>query len=99
NNEECKKVITELKTTNKKIIEITLEQVSQFAGNMLQIRNSKGEKVLTLSKQAYNSLTQYQISALKNHNDHIVMGAIYTIEKYGGGSVRCMMAEVFLPSV
>lgn len=80
--------------TGKKIIEITEEQVEQFAGNMLQVLSRDGESHLVMSDAAYNSLTKEQIeefSVLTN----ILSIPIPTIEKYGGGSVRCMMAEVF----
>jgi len=67
----------------------------QFAGNMLQVENSKGERFLVMSQAAYNSLNEGQIKRLSSYNE-IITVSIPTIEKYGGGSARCMMAEVFL---
>lgn len=82
--------------TNKEIIEISLEQMNSFAGNMLQVQSQSGNTYLVMSQTAYNSLDQDQINRLKSHTELLVPG-IDTIEKYGGGSVRCMMAEIFLP--
>ena len=81
--------------TEKEIIEISMDQMQAFAGNMLQIRNAQNETFLVMSEQAYQSLQPEQIRQIERHT-HILHCPIYTIEKYGGGSVRCMMAEVFL---
>lgn len=80
--------------TGKEIIEISEKQMHSFAGNMLQIKNKQDERLLVLSESAYNSLEKAQIAALESYNKLLVV-AVPTIEKYGGGSVRCMMAEVF----
>ena len=85
-----------LKKLGKEIIEITENQVNNFAGNMLQIRNKKGERFIVMSETAYESLTKDQIEKIKAHGK-IIKIPIPTIEKLGGGSVRCMMAEIFLP--
>jgi len=82
--------------TEKEIIEISLDQMMQFAGNMLQVRNDKGETFLVMSGQAFDSLTEEQIAQISKHTN-ILASPIPTIETYGGGSARCMMAEVFLP--
>lgn len=79
---------------NGDIIAITHEQMSQFAGNMLQVHNAEGEKPLVMSQTAYNSLTPSQIAQLSKHTE-ILPVSIPTIETLGGGSARCMMAEVF----
>jgi len=92
---ERQSVINSLYSGQKEIIEITEEQMLHFAGNMLQIENEEGEKFLAMSESAYKSLTNKQINQLNNHNE-IIRIAIPTIEKHGGGSVRCMMAEIFL---
>lgn len=84
-----------IKKTGKEIISISLEQMNRFAGNMLQLQNKKGEKVLVMSEQAYNALTNEQISRLEKYN-RIVYSNLDTIEMNGGGSARCMIAEVFL---
>ncbi len=82
--------------TGKEIIEISLDQMMNFAGNMLQVRNDKGETFLVMSGQAFDSLNDSQIAQIGKHTN-ILSAPIPTIETYGGGSVRCMMAEVFLP--
>ncbi len=82
--------------TGKEIVDISLEQMGAFAGNMLQVRNTDGETILVMSEQAYRSLTPAQIKTLEHHT-RLLYSPIETIETYGGGSARCMMAEVFLP--
>jgi hypothetical protein len=80
--------------TKKEIIEISLAQMKQFAGNMLQVRNDFDETFLVMSKQAYESLNPAQIAHIQRHTQ-ILFADIKTIETYGGGSARCMMAEIF----
>lgn len=94
NFDEKKAVINALTKCGKEIIEITEAQMHCFAGNMLQVENKYGEQFLVMSQSAFNSLTDNQIERLNSYNQ-IISIAIPTIEKYGGGSVRCMMAEVF----
>lgn len=89
-------LIDSLLVTGKEIIEISEQQMYQFAGNMLQVENISGEKFLVMSQAAYNSLTKNQIDKLESYN-RLLITAIPTIEKYGGGSARCMIAEIFLP--
>ncbi len=91
------RVLESFKESERTLVAITFDQMNHFAGNMLQLKNDKGEKLLVMSQAAYNSLTASQIEKLQSFNDHLVSSPIPTIEKYGGGSVRCMMAEVFLP--
>ena len=93
---EREKVIEVIKSTNKSIIEITESQMQNFAGNMLEVRNNEGKKFLIMSETAYKSLTQDQISAIEQYNE-IIYSDLHTIEVNGGGSARCMLAEVFLP--
>ncbi len=81
--------------TNKEIVEISMEQMNSFAGNMLQVCNAEGEGILVMSSQAYHSLNSSQIEQLSKHTQ-ILHSSLNTIETYGGGSARCMMAEVFL---
>jgi len=64
---------------------------------MLELRAIDGQRLLCMSSQAYNSLTEKQIAAIENY-DKILHLPIPTIEKYGGGSIRCMMAEIFAPN-
>ena len=82
--------------SNKKLIPITLHQMNHFAGNMLQVETKDGEKLLVMSSQAYESLTRDQLRELAGYN-RIVHSPLTTIETNGGGSARCMMAEVHLP--
>ncbi|MES2779376.1 MAG: arginine deiminase-related protein [Bacteroidota bacterium] len=83
-------------STTKTIIEISFEQLEHFAGNMLEVINEKSEHLLVMSEQAYKSLTVSQIAQLEFFAK-IVTAPLYTIEANGGGSARCMMAEIFLP--
>lgn len=84
-----------LTATGHEIIPITLKQVRAYAGNMLQVKNAKGKKFTILSKQASKALTKEQRDILKIHTNLLPVN-IDTIETIGGGSVRCMMAEIFL---
>ena len=89
-------VIEFLESTEKEIIEISLEQMMAFAGNMLQVKNKEGKTFLVMSEQAFKSLDSDQIEQIEQYTTPLPV-PIYTIEKYGGGSARCMMAEIFLP--
>jgi hypothetical protein len=91
---ERKNVAENLKETAKEIIEITEEQNQRFAGNMLQVMGDK--PYLVMSNSAYNSLSESQIKTIENHCP-IIYSSLDTIEACGGGSARCMMAEIFLP--
>lgn len=84
-----------LESTHHNIIAITREQMHHFAGNMLQVKNTKGEKYLILSQTAYDSLRKEQRQMLEAYSLLLPI-AIPTIEEVEGGSVRCMMAEIFL---
>jgi len=81
--------------TGKEIISISMAQIAKFAGNMLAVKNEKGERLLIMSQTAYDSLSSDQINRIESFCK-IVKGNIPIIEKYGGGSVRCMLAEIFL---
>jgi len=94
---ERKEVIETLEETDREVIEISHEQMNRFAGNMLQVKNQKGERILVMSKSAYQSLNDAQVTRLREYNDYLLAAKIPTIEQYGGGSARCMIAEVFLP--
>lgn len=95
-NEDKKAVREAIAYTNKQLIEISIDQMNRFAGNMLQVIDGKGEKLLVMSKQAFESLTQEQVELLASYN-RILYADLNTIETNGGGSARCMMAEIFLP--
>lgn len=86
-----------LKKSGKTIIEISQHQMDAFAGNMLQLFNENLQPYLVMSTQAYESLNRGQIELLESFNP-ILHVPIDTIERHGGGSVRCMMAELFLSS-
>ena len=92
---EKKNVVQHLKKDGKEIIRITEEQMHHFAGNMLQLQG-RDKKYLIMSSAAHNSLNKEQIAAIEKHCE-ILSSDLTTIETCGGGSARCMMAEVFLP--
>ncbi len=89
-------VETSLRSSGKEIIEITEDQVRQFAGNMIQLSNTNGDFFIVMSSSAYHSLTPEQIYKLEKHNT-IIHSPLDTIEALGGGSARCMITEIFLP--
>ncbi len=89
-------VVDTIEKSGKKVIAITEAQMHQFAGNMLQVSNKDGETFLVMSQTAYDSLNVEQKNNIESFN-RIISVPIPTIEHYGGGSARCMMAEVFLP--
>ncbi len=89
-------VLQSFEKTNKQVVRITLEQMNKFAGNMLQVQNKEGKKFLVMSSQAYHSLTSEQVKILQEFNE-IIHSNLSTIETNGGGSARCMLAEIFLP--
>lgn len=96
NADEHKMVVDILEGSGKEIIDITEEQMHKFAGNMLQVGGSNDSKYLVMSQTALESLTKEQIEIIEKYNPIIAVD-IDTIETQGGGSARCMMAEVFLP--
>jgi hypothetical protein len=93
---EREKVQEVIKSSNKELIEISEDQLQQFAGNMLQVQNEEGDKFLVMSETAYKSLTKEQVERIENYCE-IIYADLNTIETNGGGSARCMLAEVFLP--
>lgn len=95
NAKERKNVLKHLKEDGKEVITITEEQMHEFAGNMLQVQG-KDNKFLVMSARAHGSLNQDQIAKIEKHCE-ILSSDLHVIETCGGGSARCMMAEVFLP--
>ena len=93
---ERKAVLNHLKEDGKEIIAISEAQMHSFAGNMLQVIGSEEVPYLVMSSTAYKSLTPDQLSKIEQHCE-IIHADLSTIETCGGGSARCMMAEVFLP--
>ncbi len=95
-DEEEKKLLKNIfKNTDKKIIDISIEQMKIFAGNMLQIKNAEGKNFTILSQTAYDALTDAQKNDISLESTLLPI-SVKTIEGIGGGSVRCMMAEIFL---
>lgn len=93
---ERKQVVKQLKDDGKEIIDISEAQMHQFAGNMLQLTNDLNKRFLVMSQAAFRSLTPDQVLRIEKHCE-IISSDLETIETCGGGSARCMMAEVFLP--
>lgn len=93
---ERKIVLDHLKKDGKEIIKITEKQMHHFAGNMLQVLGSNDKRYIAMSSAAYHSLNKLQIEIIEGHCE-IIHSSLETIETCGGGSARCMMAEVFLP--
>lgn len=93
---ERKNLLKHLKEDKKQIIDITEEQVNNFAGNMLQVKGTNDELFLIMSQAAHDCLTTNQKTQINKHCK-IISSSLSTIETCGGGSARCMMAEVFLP--
>jgi len=91
-----KTIMDTILSSGKEIIDISFDQMNHFAGNMLQVKNNAGEKLLVMSTQAYTSLSKDQLERLLSFN-RIIHSDISNIETNGGGSARCMMAEIFLP--
>lgn len=93
---ERKNVVQHLKEDGKEIIEISETQVNHFAGNMLEVQDNKGNSITVMSQSAFESLTPQQRASIEKYSK-ILSSNLTTIETLGGGSARCMMAEVFLP--
>ena len=92
---ERKNVVKQLRESGKEIIAISENQVNSFAGNMLQLKGFDDKKYLVMSASAYQSLTEVQLKTIEAHCE-IISSSLDTIETCGGGSARCMMAEVIL---
>jgi len=95
NEDEKQRVVNSLEETGHEIVEITLNQVYQFAGNMLTVCNNSGKEYLVMSNSAFNILTEEQKDALMYYNELLPVD-VGLIEKIGGGSARCMISEIFL---
>ena len=93
---ERKMVLDNLKEDGKEVILITEDQVNNFAGNMLEVKGMDDKRYLVMSTSAHKCLTPKQIKQLEKHAE-ILSSSLDTIEACGGGSARCMMAEIFLP--
>lgn len=93
---ERKNLLSHLKEDGKRVIAISESQVTNFAGNMLQVLGENNKRYLVMSKSAYESLSKQQVTDIEKYCE-IIYSSLDTIEACGGGSARCMMAEVFLP--
>lgn len=91
---ERENLINELKKDKKEIIEISLEQVKKFLGNTLELKGKDGKRFIVMSETAYKSLTENQKNMILKDTE-IIYSDVSTIEYYGGGSVRCMIGEIF----
>ena len=87
-------VIANLKNSNLEIIDIKIDQMSSFLGNCIQLIDSKSNPLLVMSSRAYNSINNSQLKKIEKHTD-IIYSDLKTIEDNGGGSARCMIAEIF----
>jgi hypothetical protein len=96
-DEQRKAVLDSLRSTGHEVVELTFDQMDAFAGNMLELRSATGDRVIAMSEQARNSLTDEQMRKI-SANAAIVSAPIDNIESSAGGSVRCMLAEVHLPA-
>lgn len=92
---EKQTLLDKFASTGKTVIDITLNQMMAFAGNMLQVAGKDETPYLVMSEQAFKSLTQEQVQTIKEYTE-ILHSPLYTIERHGGGSARCMLAEIFL---
>lgn len=90
-------VLERLRTSGRTLLDLSYDQMHAFAGNMLEVRTRSGASIIAMSQQALDSLSAQQRAFLNDHGGEIVAVPIPTIETLGGGSVRCMLAEVHLP--
>jgi hypothetical protein len=95
NKEERGNLLQSLIWTGKDIVKISLEQMESYCGNILELTNADGDKLVVMSDTAYKAFTQSQLQTIQTIGTKIVHVPIPTIEQYGGGSLRCMLAEVF----
>ncbi|CAH0537787.1 citrulline utilization hydrolase CtlX [Vibrio marisflavi] len=94
--EEERRFVLKSLSKDKQIISISVDQMNHFCGNLLQLETASGQKVIAMSKSAYDAFTPAQINQLSSHGKLLPFD-VSTIEQIGGGSVRCMLGEVFLP--
>ena len=95
-DEQRKAILERLESTGHSVIRLDFDQLDAFAGNMLEVRDKDGERVIAMSQRAFDSLRADQVELLEQ-NGRILTAAIDDIEDSAGGSVRCMLAEVHLP--
>jgi hypothetical protein len=99
NEKEKNKLLKSFEETGLEVIDITLEQTEKyFCGNLIQLRNKYGEKLIVMSDSAKNGFSENQKNLLSKFGNIITLPISNTIESIGGGSARCMIAEIFLPN-
>ncbi len=89
-------VLSSFKATNKEVVNISFDQMNHFAGNLLEVKSKSGDTLIVMSQTAYQAFTDVQKTTLSKYGK-LIYADISTIERVGGGSARCMMAEVHLP--
>ena len=98
NKKEKEIVIDALTETGHQLIDISFDQMKNFAGNMLELKTTDDKSILALSAIAFESLQPYQKSEIEKCCELVPL-SIKTIETIGGGSARCMIAEIFFPAL
>ncbi|HEY5822834.1 MAG TPA: arginine deiminase-related protein [Cyclobacteriaceae bacterium] len=93
--EDQEKILSKLAETNHKIIAISYQQMNAFAGNMFEVKNKKGEAFILMSQTAFQSLLPGQLNEITKYAEPLII-RIDTIETYGGGGIRCMVAGIYL---
>lgn len=93
---ERETVLNSIISTGKEVIDISWKQMNEFAGNVLQVQNRHGQRLLVMSSRAYAAFTPTQLDRLHTFNADMVHSPLTTIEINGGGSARCMLAEIFI---
>ena len=92
--QERKNIIKKLNNSGLEIIDISLDQMSSFLGNCIQLINSNHSPILVMSSRAFKSISKSQLKKIESYSE-IIHSDIKTIENNGGGSARCMIAEIF----
>lgn len=93
--EEHREKVREMVNKHHEVIEITKEQIMDFCGNCLEVKNSEGDLMLVMSKRAYDAYNKEQIAALNKFFRKFIYADLSVIERFGGGSARCMLSELF----
>src|SRR5690606_6100129 len=94
--DDQEKLLESFSKTSHKVIAISFEQMKLFAGNMMEVKSKSGEVFVLLSQKAFQALVPGQLDALTRFAEPLAVN-IPTLETYGGGSVRCMIAGIFNP--
>ncbi len=95
--EEKQELLAAIHKSGRELLEISYDQIRRFCGNVLEVRNAQNENLLVMSDSAYEGFNDDQIASIEKY-DRIIHTPLTTIETYGGGSARCMIAEIFLPN-